>query len=136
VKRLISALALAAVSTLAIGIVPASATPLPVVYTNGMGGNWSFPAVRPAEIGFGANWDEAGIHWTHWTVRSAYGTGTYYLCRGCHYYRANIALTVVRNHNGRPYFAEATIIATGHPTVHLWYFYERTGPWAGYWWHP
>lgn len=135
-KRLISVLTLAFFGTLAAGAVPAAAAPLPVVYADGMGGNWSFPAVRPAEIGFGANWDEAGIRWTHWTTRSAYGAGTYYLCRTCRSYRSDIALTAVRSHNGHPYFAEATITATGHPAVHLWYSYERTGPWKGYWWHP
>jgi len=91
-----------------------------VVYACGMVGNWRCAAVRPTEVGFGALWDVDGAHWTHWTARSAFGAGMYWLGRGDGY-RADIALTDVKAHGSHRYFRDATITARGHRTVHLWY---------------
>ena len=96
-----------------------AATPV-VVYSCGMAGNWLCPAVRPDEVGFGALWDIAGMHWTHWTGGSAYGAGQYWLGRGVGY-RADIALTDVKHHGSQRYFRNAVITAPGHRAVHLWY---------------
>lgn len=121
--------------------IAAVAVPAPpvVVYTAGMGRNWGTPAVRPSEIVFGALRGFAGtgnvnkpgqlrpVHWTHWTGRSAYGSGQYFagVC-GCHSplnvdYPADIALTDVQHHGSTRYFRDATITARGHRPVHLWY---------------
>lgn len=91
-----------------------------VVYACGMAGNWQCPAIRPAEVGFGALWDIAGMRWTHWTGGSAYGAGHYWLGNGKGY-PADIALTDVQHHGSQRYFRNAAIIAAGHPLVHLWY---------------
>lgn len=95
-----------------------------VVYECGMAGNWQCPAVRPAEVGFGALWDIAGMRWTHWTGRSADGVGQYWLYRGDGYH-ADIALTDVKHHGSQRYFEDASITASGHRTVHLWYGSRR-----------
>ena len=52
--------------------------------------------------------------------RSAYGAGQYWLGRGDGY-RADIALTDVKQHGSQRYFEDAAIIAAKHRTVHLWY---------------
>jgi hypothetical protein len=116
---------------------PASAAALPVVYTDGMGPLWGAHAVRPAEIVGGARWGFAGpgnmnkpgqlrpIHWTHWTVRSAYGSGQFFAANDPPPvnvdYPADIALTDVQLHGHTAYFRDATITARGHKTVHLFY---------------
>lgn len=63
----------------AVAVPAAQASTSVVVYACGMAGNWRCPAVRPSEVGFGALWDIAAVRWTHWTVRSAYGAGQYWL---------------------------------------------------------
>jgi hypothetical protein len=147
--RRITAAILAAFAFAAAGFataLPAAASVRPVVvYTQGMEGGWNGPAVRPAWIDFGADWiflsnpPAKSIHWTHWTVRSAYGSGRYLLSDGCCQqvlnYPADIALTDVQHHGSTAYFRDATITARGHRTIHLWYGAENTpyGPLIG--WH-
>lgn len=117
---------------------PASAAALPVAYAQGMGPLWAGPAVRPAEIVGGARWGFAGpgnlnrprpVHWTHWTARSAYGSGQFFAGDtrppGNVDYLADIALTDVQHHGHVAYFQDATITAKGHKTVHMTY----TGTW-------
>jgi hypothetical protein len=112
-----------------------ASTPRPVAYACGMGEAWSCPEVQPSELAFGAHWGFAGpgsinpwhvrpIHWTHWTVRSAFGSGQFFAGQGARLvtdYSANIALTDVQHHGWQPYFRDLTITARGHSTVHLWY---------------
>jgi hypothetical protein len=122
-KYRILAAAVAALGTAAlpVAVVPAAqASTSVVVYACGMAGNWQCPAVRPSEVGFGALWDIAGMHWTHWTSRSAYGAGMYWLGRGVGY-RADIALTDVERHRGQRYSRDALITAHRHRAVRLWY---------------
>jgi hypothetical protein len=98
---------------------PQTSTPV-VVYANGMGGNWSDPAVRPGEVGFGALWDMDGMRWTQWNGSTASGTGQYWLGPNDGY-RATFTLTDVQRHGSRRYFQDGTITARGHTTVHLYY---------------
>jgi hypothetical protein len=135
-----TAIASAALSAaIAIGTVtglaaPASAAVLPVVYAQGMGPLWGGPAVKPAEIVGGARWGFAGpgnvskprrIHWTHWTARSAYGSGQFFagdvLPPGNLDYPADITLTDVQHHGHVTYFRDAAITAKGHKTRHMTY---------------
>lgn len=88
-----------------------------------MCGHWRGPAVRPAEIGFGAHYDVANIHWWTWSRTTAYGRGHYY---GFGSYRARIKLYRVRLHNGRHFFSRIRIRASGHPTRYLAYY---SGTW-------
>ena len=122
IRRILAAAAvtLGMLALPAVAVPAAQASTSVVVYTNGMGGNWQDPAVKPGEIGFGAHWAMAGCHWTHWTGGSAYASGTYWTSPG-HGYRANIALTTVLHHGSQRYFQHATITARGHRTAHLWY---------------
>jgi hypothetical protein len=126
-----AAIAIGAIAALA---APASAAALPVVYAQGMGPLWGGAAVRPAEIVGGARWGFAGpgnlskprpIHWTHWTARSAYGSGQFFAGDsqppGNVDYPADIALTDVRHHGRVAYFRDATVTAKGHKTVHMTY---------------
>jgi hypothetical protein len=115
-----AAAVLGALALPVVAVPVAQASTSVVVYACGMAGNWRCPAVRPSEVGFGALWDVAGVRWTHWTGRSAYGAGQYWLGRGDGY-RADIALTDVKNHGSQRYFEDASIIAPRHRTVHLWY---------------
>ena len=126
--------AIVAMGTVAGLAAPASAAALPVVYAQGMGAAWGGPAVRPAEIVGGARWGFAGpgnlnnprpVHWTHWTARSAYGSGQFFAGDvrppGNVDYPADIALTDVQHHGRVAYFRDATITAKGHKTVHMTY---------------
>jgi hypothetical protein len=123
-----------AIGTVAGLAAPASAAVLPVVYAQGMGPVWGGPAVRPAEIAGGARWGFAGpgnvneprpIHWTHWTARSAYGSGQFFAgdnqSPGNVDYPADITLTAVQHHGRIAYFRDATITAKGHTTMHMTY---------------
>jgi|HubBroStandDraft_2_1064218.scaffolds.fasta_scaffold604230_1 hypothetical protein len=97
---------------------PVAAASQTVVYTFGMACHWQGPAVRPGEIGFGAHYDVANLHWSTWRPLSATGRGHYY---GFGSYNANVKLYRVKVHNGQKYFAWISITSRGHPNRYLQY---------------
>jgi hypothetical protein len=117
-RYLALAAAVAGAVTAALAAGPASAAARTVVYICGMAGHWTCPAVRPAEIGFGARYDVDGLSWPSWGTGSAHGRGHYY---GFGSYNATVTLYGVRVYHGQRYFSWIRITASHHKTRYLQY---------------
>ena len=125
-------LALAAVATTAAAAAAATAkaSPLPVVFVNGMGAPWSGPAVRPADITFGSGWYVDRLRWSTWTGSGAAGSGRFVLCSSvtaCTAYEGAVRLAGVGQHRGRGYFERLSVTAPHHKTAAINY--------SGGFWH-
>jgi hypothetical protein len=132
-------LALAAVATTAAATAAAATTaaataakasPLPVVFMNGMGAPWSGPTVRPADITFGSGWYVDRLRWSTWTGSGAAGSGRFVLCSSvtaCTAYEGAVRLAGVGQHRGRGYFERLSVTAPHHKTAAISY--------SGGFWH-
>ena len=122
-------LALAAVATTA-AAAAAKASPLPVVFVNGMGAPWSGPMVRPADITSGSGWYVDRLRWSTWTGSGAAGSGRFVLCSSvtaCTAYEGAVRLAGVGQHHGRGYFERLSVTARHHKTADINY--------SGGFWH-
>jgi hypothetical protein len=107
-KRIAAAIAVAAALGIAsAAAVPASASSLPKIQTNGFG-NWHTAwRIRPSRIVFGTNYFIKDLHYRHYNQHSAYARGRLVIdrCRpdcaqGGHFVNAGGSFYDVLNHSG------------------------------------
>jgi len=127
-----------------LGAAPAGAAPASartVVYGFGghcPSGKWGKPEVRPSRAWFSLACEDGirSIRWTDWRQASASGRGKHLLFNGTGFtpQQATIALSRVRVHDGRRYFAHLVIkwVARGGRHHHEAYNWKRTS--LGWYW--
>ena len=127
-----------------IAATPAAAAPASVrtvVYGFGdhcPSGKWGIPEVRPARAWFTLACEDGirSIRWTDWGRASASGRGEHLLFNGIGFtpQRAMIALSDVRVHDGRHYFARLVITWTARGGRHHQESYNWKHTNLGWYW--
>lgn len=106
--------------SVALSTLPASAAPLPAVYSQG----WSQHSVKPVWIRLGAG-GSVMAHtwsWSSWTASKAQSTGTLWVnnctpncAKGKYsYHKIIVGLSAVKNHGSTPYFSQMTWNTPGY----------------------